>query len=40
MEIICLRQKKRFVNEISSLTKEMNVKKTSNIHKLEPTWKN
>ncbi|KAK0152302.1 hypothetical protein N1851_006351 [Merluccius polli] len=33
MEIICFCQKKRFADEISSLRKGMNIKRTSHIHK-------
>lgn len=40
MEIICFCQKKRFVDEISSLRKGMNVKRTSHIHKLNPILEN
>ncbi len=40
MEIICLCQRKRFADEISSLKKGMSVKRTSHIHRLNPILEN
>ena len=40
MAIICFCQKKRFADEISSLRKGLNVKRTSHIHRLDPILEN